>query len=182
MLKKPLLFSILFAIITIHAQQKTKKLQVGDKIPHFSLIDQYGKSFDSMDYLNKQALVIFFYPKASAPVCTAQACSFRDNQSAFNNLNAKIVGISPDYIEDQQDFTIENRLPYSVLSDKDNRIRKKFGVPTLFLSSKPKRYTFVIDKYGIIQKIFYSKKDIEAHINQSLATLTNINNEFSVQK
>ncbi len=179
-----ILFSIGFLFLfQISYAQKTKKLKVGDKIPRFFLEDQNGNFFDSNDYLGKQALVLFFYPKAGAPVCTAEACSFRDNISEFKKLGAKIVGISPDKLNKQKDFVLKNKLPYTVLSDKDNRIRKLFGIPTLFLSKRPKRYTIIIDKNGIIKKIFYNKKDVDAHIDQTLSTLNLENtNDFSVKK
>ena len=89
--------SISFLIFSqIIFSQNTKNLKIGDKMPRFFLEDQNGNFFDSNDYLGKQSLVLFFYPKAGAPVCTAQACSFRDNISEFKKLGAKIVGISPD--------------------------------------------------------------------------------------
>ena len=177
-------FIISFIILTSATySQNTKKLQVGDAMPRFFLEDQNGNFFDSDDYKHKQALVIFFYPKAGAPVCTAQACSFRDNISQFKELGAKIVGVSPDLTTEQQVFIKENRLPYTVLSDKNNRIKKLFGVPSLFFSKRPKRYTFVVDKNGIIQKIYYNKKDVDAHINQALSTLyKDKKEEFTVQK
>ncbi len=167
--------------ITIYAQKT--KLKVGDRIPHFSLLDQNGKEFNSTDYLGKKSIVLFFYPKVFAPRCTAQACSFRDNKTNFNALDAIVVGINPANIVNQSKFASENELSYPVLSDRNNRVKKMFGVPSLFLSSKPKRYTFIIDKNGIIQKIYYNKKNIEAHIDVALATLYETNqNEFSVKK
>jgi len=176
--------SISFLIFSqIIFSQNTKNLKIGDKMPRFFLEDQNGNFFDSNDYLGKQSLVLFFYPKAGAPVCTAQACSFRDNISEFKKLGAKIVGISPDKLNKQKDFVLQNKLPYTVLSDKNNRIRKLFGIPTLFLSKRPKRYTIVIGANGIIQKIYYNKKDVDAHIDQALSTLNIENtNEFTVKK
>ncbi|HFS67022.1 MAG TPA: peroxiredoxin [Flavobacteriia bacterium] len=172
---------LFFSISTF--SQKANTLKVGDHIPRFFLEDQNGNFFDSDDFLGKQALVIFFYPKAGAPVCTAEACLFRDNTSDFKQLNAKIIGISPDDTENQQNFTEEYNLPYQVLSDKNNRVRKLFGVPTLFLSKRPKRYTFIIDKNGIIQKIYYNKKNVNAHVEESLITLYRENiNEFTIKK
>jgi peroxiredoxin Q/BCP len=182
MYKSFLAISFLFISILSYSQN-TKKLKVGDTMPRFFLEDQNGNFFDSNDYLGKQSLVIFFYPKAGAPVCTAEACSFRDNISEFEKINAKIVGISPDKGEVQQEFTKKNKLPYQVLSDKNGRIRKLFGVPTLFLSKRPKRYTFIIDENGIIQKIYYNKKDVDTHIDQALTTLNKKNdNEYTVKK
>ncbi len=183
-MSKTIIFLSLLAISFLSFSQNTKKLKVGDKMPRFFLEDQNGNFFDSEDYLNKQPLVIFFYPKAGAPVCTAQACSFRDNIEQFKELHAKIVGISPDSTESQENFTTQNHLPYTVLSDKNNQIRKLFGVPSLFLSKRPKRYTFVVDKKGIIQKIYYNKNDVDSHIDQALATLNkeNSQDEFTVKK
>jgi len=182
MSKTLLLLSVLFISLPSFSQS-TKKLKVGDKIPRFFLEDQNGDFFDSEDFKGNQSLVIFFYPKAGAPVCTSQACSFRDNILAFKKLDAKIVGISPDNTESQQQFSKKNHLPYQVLTDKNNRVRKLFGIPTLFLSKRPKRYTIIVDKNGIIKNIYYNKKDVDAHIDQALATLNvGMENEFTVKK
>jgi peroxiredoxin Q/BCP len=182
MSKTILTISLYFISIFIFSQN-TQKLKVGDEIPRFFLEDQNGNFFDSENFKNKQPIIIFFFPKAGAPVCTAQACLFRDYISKFKELGAKIIGISPDSASKQKTFIKDNKLPYTVLSDKKNRIRKLFGVPSLFLSNKPKRYTFIIDKKGIIKRIYYSKKDIESHIEQALTTLyKDSNNNFSIQK
>lgn len=165
-------FSTLLILIAINLNAQKTKLKVGDEIPNFSLLDQHGMEFNSLDYLNKQPLVIFFYPKDNAPTCTKQICSFRDNSMRFKNLNAKVIGINPAYLVTHTRFAIDNKIQYSILSDKDNRVQKMFGVPNIFMSSLPKRYTFIIDKLGIIKHIYHNKNDAESHIEESIKALS----------
>ncbi len=163
-------FIALIAVIQTNAQKT--KLKVGYGVPYFSLLDQNGKEFNNKDYIGKKAIVLFFYPKDNAPVCEAQACSFRDNYSKFIDLDAIVVGINPGYLVTHKEFSLKNQLQYPILADRDSEIRKIFGVPRLFLSKNPKRYTFIIDKYGIIKYIYYSRKsNINKHIEESLRVL-----------
>jgi len=168
---KLIALTLLISIFNINAQKT--KLKIGDKIPNFTLYDQHGRLFNSHDHIEKQPLVIFFYPSNKSKVCTKQACSFRDNYSKFKKLNAKVVGINPDYLVNHSEFSVKNKLPYQILADKNNKVQKLFGVPSLFLSSKPKRYTFVIDKKGFIRNVYYNRRDVESHITHALKILNN---------
>jgi len=117
-------------------------------------------------------LFCFFYPKDNAPVCVAQVCSFRDNYSKFTDLDAVVVGINPGYLVNHKEFSVSNNLQFPVLADKHNKVQKLFGVPKLFLSKSPKRYTFIIDKYGIIKYIYYNRRaNIKKHVEESLRVL-----------
>jgi peroxiredoxin Q/BCP len=171
MKKVTLVLLALAMTLSVNLLAQKTKLKVGDKMPNFTLRNENGIEFNSIDYFNKQPLVIFFYPKNNAPVCTKQVCSFRDNFSKFDQLNAKVIGINPASLIFHRDFIYENELPYSILSDINGYVRRLFGVPTLFWSSKPKRYTFVINKSGIIKKIYYNKKDVHSHITEALKAL-----------
>lgn len=119
------IISILLLLISITAvsAQKTK-LKVGDRVPYFSLLDQHGNEFNTKDYIGKKAIVLFFYPKDFAPVCQAEACSFRDNFSKFEDLDAQIVGINPGYLITHSEFSIKNKLQYPILADKKGTVRK----------------------------------------------------------
>ena len=125
-------------------------LKIGDKLPSFSAKDTNGNIFNSQDYIGKQPLVIYFYPKDDTPGCTAQACSFRDNYQEFKDLGAEVIGISSDTVTSHLKFKSKFNLPFILLSDNDKKLRKLFGVQNnLFII--PGRETFVIDKEGVIQ-------------------------------
>ena len=144
-------------------------LKVGDTLPNFSAKDTNGSDFDSKDYLGKQPLVIYFYPKDDTPGCTAQACSFRDNYQDFKDLGAEVIGISSDTVQSHLKFKSKFNLPFILLSDNNKKLRKLFGVQnSMFIL--PGRETFVIDKNGIILLVFNSMSS-EIHITKALSVL-----------
>ncbi len=144
-------------------------LKVGDKLPNFKAKDTNGNLFDSQDYIGKQALVIYFYPKDETKVCTAQACSFRDNYEEFKDLGAEIIGISADSVQSHVKFKSKFNLPFILLSDNDKKLRKLFGVENDFLII-PGRQTFVVDKNGFIIMVFNSMSGT-IHIEKALKVL-----------
>ena len=164
---------ILFTLLAFNSSiSKKKSLQIGDSIPSFTLIDGQGEEFNSSDYFGKQPLVIFFYPKDDAPICTAEVCSFRDSFDDFKKLNAKIVGISTDNTISHRKFSKKNNLPYILLSDHSNRIQKLFGVKKGFLGMMPERVTFIANKQGKIISIFRNHKEAQLHTSEALKALT----------
>ena len=144
-------------------------LKVGDKLPNFKAKDTNGNLFDIQDYIGKQALVIYFYPKDETKVCTAQACSFRDNYEEFKDLGAEIIGISADSVQSHVKFKSKFNLPFILLSDNDKKLRKLFGVENDFLII-PGRQTFVVDKNGLIIMVFNSMSGT-IHIEKALKVL-----------
>jgi thioredoxin-dependent peroxiredoxin len=141
-------------------------LKTGDVLPHFTAKDTYGNVFDSNDYVGKQSLVIYFYPKDDTPGCTTQACGFRDHYEEFKEAGAEVIGISSDTVQSHLKFKSKYNLPFILLSDNDKKLRKLFGVPNdlLFL---PGRETFIVDKDGIIKMIFNSMS-ASSHISKVL--------------
>ena len=131
-------------------------IQVGDVVPQFSALDTNGNRFDSASVIGKKPVVLYFYPKDNTPGCTAQACSFRDQYEDFLDLGAEVIGISSDGLASHQKFTAQYQLPFLLLSDTDQKIRKLFGVPTAFLGLLPGRVTYVIDTKGVVQMLFNS--------------------------
>lgn len=150
---------------------KKKSLEVGDTIPDFTLIDGQGKEFTSSDYFGKQPLVIFFYPKDNAPVCTDEVCAFRDSFEAFKTLNAKIVGISTDNTISHRKFSKKHKLPYVLLSDHSKRVQNLFGIKKRFLGMMPERITFITNKQGKIIYIFSNRKETQLHTTEALKAL-----------
>ncbi len=145
-------------------------LRVGDKIPNFAAIDTNGDLFDSNEIIGKKPVVIYFYPKDDTPVCTAQACSFRDQYEDFKNLGAEVIGISGDSLKSHVAFANKHQLPFILLSDFDNKIRKSFGVPNDYFGLVPGRSTYVANKNGTIQLIFDSTSG-KIHIKKALEIL-----------
>ena len=144
-------------------------LKVGYTLSNFTAKDTNGTVFDSQNYIGKQSLVIYFYPKDNTPGCTVEACSFRDNYQDFKDLGAEVIGISADSVTSHLKFKSKFNLPFILLSDADKKLRKLFGVENslIFL---PGRETFVADKNGVILMIFNSMSS-KIHIEKALQIL-----------
>jgi peroxiredoxin Q/BCP len=145
-------------------------LKIGDKLPNFSAKDTNGTTFNSQDYIGKQSLVIYFYPKDYTPGCTTQACSFRDSYQDFKDLGAEVIGISSDSVQSHVRFKSKFDLPFILLSDNDKKLRKLFGVAKDYLGLIDGRTTYVIDKSGIIKLVFDSTS-AKIHITKTLEIL-----------
>jgi peroxiredoxin Q/BCP len=146
-------------------------LKVGDKAPNFSGLDQNGTSHKLADYKGKK-LVVFFYPKASTPGCTAEACDLRDNYARFQVNNYALLGVSADSAKAQAKFIEKNDLPFPLLADEDKSVIQAFGVwgPKKFMGKEYDgihRTTFVIDENGSIEDVISDVKT-KAHAAQIL--------------
>ena len=146
-------------------------LKVGDKAPNFSGLDQNGTSHKLTDYTGKK-LVVFFYPKASTPGCTVEACDLRDNFARFQSSNYALLGVSADNAKAQLKFVEKYDLPFPLLADEDKSVIQAFGVwgPKKFMGKEYDgihRTTFVIDETGIIEDVI-SEVKTKAHAAQIL--------------
>lgn len=146
-------------------------LKIGDQAPDFSGFDQDGKFRQLEDYKGKK-LVVFFYPKASTPGCTAEACNLRDNFERFQTQNYEIIGVSADTQKAQAKFRDRHKFPFPLLADEDHSVLNAFGVygPKKFMGRSYDgihRTTFVIDENGIIIDIIANVKTA-AHAAQIL--------------
>ncbi|MEE9349470.1 MAG: redoxin domain-containing protein [Flavobacteriaceae bacterium] len=148
-----------------------KGLSVGDKIPSFSLTDDKGHSFDSKDYKDKQCLILFFFKHESRPTCNDDICNFRDSFNEFSNLNAKIAGISSDYVTTLNNYSLHNKINYSLLSDHKKRVRKLFGFKKSLLKSNTSKVVYIVNKKGEILYIFNSHKEVQENETQILNAL-----------
>jgi len=140
---------------------------VGDKAPDFRLRNQDGAEVSLADFRGKKAVVLYFYPKDETPGCTKEACSFRDSYQDFAAAGAEVLGISADSVSAHQDFAKHHRLPFTLLADKGNTVRKAYGVPTT-MWILPGRVTYVIDKKGIIRHMFNSQLQAAKHVDEAL--------------
>jgi len=146
-------------------------IQVGDKIPVFSLKDQNGEVFDSSNYIGNTTMVIYFYPKDDTPGCTKEACKFRDSYEEFTDRNVKVIGISADDTQSHKDFAAKYNLPFTLLSDPDNKVRKLFGVKSNMFGMIPGRVTYIVNNKGIVQFMYDNMFNAEKHIDKALEAL-----------
>jgi len=149
-------------------RQTTPKIEVGSMVPEFSLPDQNVKEFDIKDVLGKENLVIYFYPKDDTPGCTKEACTFRDQFEVFRKANARIIGISGQSVASHKQFEEKYKLPFTLLSDQDNKVRKLFGVT---VGPIPGRVTFVVDKTGKVVYTFNSQMQATQHVEEAMRIL-----------
>jgi peroxiredoxin Q/BCP len=147
-----------------------RKIKVGDKVPIFKLIDQNGTTFDIKNFVGKQPMVIYFYPKDNTSGCTKEACKFRDEFEDFTDIDALVIGISSDSVESHKQFEKEYNLPFILLSDKNKQVRKLFGVPNS-MGFIPGRVTYIINKLGEIIYIFNSMTNAEKHVAEAKKAL-----------
>lgn len=141
------------------------KLKEGDKAPDFQAKDQDGNLLSLNDFKGKK-LVLFFYPKASTPGCTAQACNLRDNYEFFQKKGYEILGVSADSGKRQQNFKEKYNLPFPLLADEDREVINSYGVwgPKKFMGKEYDgihRTTFVIDENGMIEDVIGKVKTKE---------------------
>ena len=145
-------------------------LAVGDAAPPFTAVLQDGSTFDSSSVIGKKAVVLFFYPKDHTPVCTKEACAFRDSYEAFAAAGAEVIGVSSDSPASHRSFVEKHRLPFPIISDPDRKLRKLFGVPNP-LGVIPGRVTYVIDRQGVIRLVFSALFASHDHVEKALAAV-----------
>lgn len=143
-------------------------MKIGDACPIFELEDQHGTIFSISDYIGKDILVIFFYPKDDTPGCTKEVCSFRDSFQNFSELGCKVVGISSDSAKSHLQFANKHQLPYPLLSDSKKIVRKLFHVPSNLFGLIPGRVSYIVDKKGTIRGVFNALTDPYGHVLHAL--------------
>jgi len=148
-------------------------VKIGDVAPDFSLPSQMGDNVTLSEYFGKTNIVLYFYPKDESPGCTREACKFRDSYQELVNLGAEVIGVSAQSIESHKSFATHHGLPFLLLSDKDNKVRKLYGVPAS-LGLLPGRVTYIIDKKGIVRQIFSSQTQVERHVEEAAKALREI--------
>jgi peroxiredoxin Q/BCP len=145
-------------------------VEVGQKAPDFELPDASGTRVRLSDFRGKKAVVLYFYPKDDTPGCTAEACSFRDSYEDFQEAGAEVIGVSSDSASSHEKFARRHKLPFTLLSDADGKVRKQYGVPAT-LGLLPGRVTFVIDRDGAVRHVFNSQLQATRHVSEALAAL-----------
>ncbi len=143
-------------------------VQAGDRAPDFTAQAHDGRQVSLADFRGKHVVVLYFYPKDGTPVCTKEACGFRDAYEQFTQAGAAVIGVSGDSPENHVAFASSRRLPFLLLSDQDGSLRKAFGVPKT-LGLFPGRVTYVIDKQGVVRHVFSSQFAADRHVAEALA-------------
>jgi peroxiredoxin Q/BCP len=147
----------------------------GKKAPAFELFDAEDKAVALKDLIGSSNLVLYFYPKDMTPGCTVEACSFRDNIAPIKRLGAKVVGISADSTDSHGKFIAKHELNFPLLADPGNKVCKLYGVYKMkslygreFMGIE--RTTFIIDKAGVVRKVF-PKVKVNGHTEEVIEAL-----------
>ena len=162
---------ILIVLLGLKLSMAGTTIKIGDRSPDFNLTDSQGVYHRLSDYQNKW-LVLYFYPKDDTPGCTKEACTFRDDLHQLENLGATVVGVSVDSGKSHAQFAKKYSLPFALLSDEKGMVAKEYGALTnLGFFKIAKRYTFLIDPSGILQKSYFDI-DTSKHSQQIIDDLT----------
>ncbi len=148
-------------------------MDVGDTAPDFELPEENGKPRRLSDLLAEGPVVLFFYPAAMTPGCTAESCHFRDMRAEFDAVGAQPVGISADEVDKQKRFSDKHSFGYPLLSDPDGAVATQYGVRRRFTALSPtKRATFVIGRDRRILAVVQSEVRMNVHADRALQALT----------
>lgn len=152
-------------------------VEVGTKAPDFELPASNGEMVKLSDFLGNRHVVLYFYPKDMTPGCTTEACDFRDKHESFAELNAVILGVSPDPMNRHDKFIEKYELPFLLLADEEHKaaeaydvwkLKKNFGKEYMGIE----RSTFVIDKDGQVAKE-WRKVKVKGHVDEALQFIKN---------
>ncbi len=153
-------------------------VQPGTAAPAFSLKDSKGRVW-TLDALRASGpVVLFFYPRDESPICTLEACAFRDAYEDFVAAGASVAGISSDSEDSHRAFAENRRLPFALLSDPGGTTRKAYGVGRT-LGLLDGRVTFVIDAGGTVRMAFSAQLLAGAHVEQALEVVRRLKADAS---
>jgi peroxiredoxin Q/BCP len=145
-------------------------LEVGDPAPAVTATDQDGKALSFEQTYKKGVTLVYFYPKADTPGCTAEACSLRDSYDDLQARGLQVIGVSEDKAAAQKKFQENYQLPFSLVADSDGLVAKAFGVPTI--GGFARRQSFLIKNGRIAWRdLKASTKNQAADVRQALASL-----------
>ncbi|KAA9154821.1 peroxiredoxin [Amycolatopsis acidicola] len=146
-------------------------MREGEQVPDFTLTDDSGEDRSLSGLLEAGPVVLFFYPAAMTTGCTAESCHFRDLAKEFAEVGAQRVGISPDAVEKQREFSSRNGFDYPLLSDPDGAVAKLFGVRRSFGPLLTRRHTFVIGTDRTVLAVIKSELRMAVHADKALEAL-----------
>ena len=149
------------------------RVKVGDNAPDFTLTSQNGEEVTLSQFLSKKNIVLFFYPKDESPICTRQVMIFKDNFKIFTKLDAEVLGVNSGSIKSHKAFAEHHKLPFMLLSDKDKKVKKLYGVSSS-LGIISGRVTYIIDKKGVVRNLFSSQLQLGKHVEEAKKILETI--------
>jgi peroxiredoxin Q/BCP len=155
----------------------TKKINLGDTIPSFSIIDCEGNELTDQDLIGIP-VVLYFYPKDDTPGCVSEACSFRDHMDMLDALDVMVIGVSPDSAESHQKFENKYDLNFTLLPDENLELCRKFGVvKEVNGKTSIERTTFIINLEG---KIHWLERPVlvDNHVERILDALHTLEMEY----
>ena len=141
-------------------------LRTGDQAPDFDVTSSDGRRFQLAALRGKKNVVLYFYPKDFTPVCTAEACGFRDNYAALQGCDTEVIGVSTDDDESHGKFASKHEVPFALVSDSEKKLARAYGAFSGLraLLGRTTRITFVIDKQGTIAAVFDSQLFAGDHV------------------
>ncbi len=149
---------------------------LGQPAPDFVREAHNGQRVSLVDFRGKQVVVLYFYPMDGTPVCTKEACSFRDVHEEFAQAGAAVIGVSADSLDRHRAFAAKHGLPFLLVSDEDGTLRKAYRVPKT-LGLLPGRVTYVIDKQGIVRHVFSALFSADRHVTEALEVVRQLTHE-----
>lgn len=156
------------------------KAKVGEPLPDVAIPSSRGRPMSPAEFRGKKHVVLYFYPKNGAPFpelagCTQEGCAFRDRLQILRDLDAQVIGVSRQTVEEQRAFSEANNLNFPILSDVEGKLGGALGVPEVRAGKQVfwKRVTFVADKHGIIRHVFPEVR-VEHHAEEILAALLEV--------
>jgi peroxiredoxin Q/BCP len=162
--------------LTLRSVGDVLTVKVGDRAPDFTLPSQLGDDVTLSEYFGKKNVVLYFYPKDESPGCTREACTFRDSYEELTSLGAEVLGVSSQSVDSHKSFATHHGLPFLLLSDAGNKVRKLYGVPST-MGIIPGRVTYIIDEKGVVRHIFSSQSQAEKHVQEAIETLKELEKE-----
>jgi peroxiredoxin Q/BCP len=162
---------ILLFSANLTAADNSDLLEVGEKAPNFKLKNSNGDKMSLKDFRGTPT-VVYFYPKDDTPGCTTEACSFRDNYSAYKENNIDVIGISYDSPESHKAFKEKYDLPFTLLADTKKKVAKKYGADRQPNNNVAKRITYLLDADGKVVKV-YPDVTPDGHASEILAAYNN---------
>ena len=145
-------------------------IRVGQTAPDFELPDQEGNAIALTEVLSQQRVLLYFYPIDFSPVCTAQACAFRDRHGDLAAADVRVLGVSPQNTSTHARFVESNALPFALLADPDKSVIRAYGVDGP-MGFGVRRATFLIDQKQIVQNRIVSDFLVSSHIDLINETL-----------
>jgi thioredoxin-dependent peroxiredoxin len=156
---------------TVADTASSSSVKAGDPAPEITLPDQDGQQVSLSSYRGRW-VVVYFYPADDTPGCTKESCSFRDAYQDFTDAGAEVIGVSGDSVASHKKFAEKHRLPFRLLADEGDVVRKRYGaMGRAGVLGMKGRITYVVDPEGTVQKVFNSQLQFNRHQKEALATI-----------